>query len=206
MKKVLALALGVALLAGCMGSSGSSGSSMSSSSSSMSSSSQGSLMPEGTRTGLGIVASTSKSNPAADGQEGLFRSDITAVAVTLDSAGKVVDVRIDSIEPRITFDATGAFTGEWGDQMTTPYQTKREMGDNYGLRAASSIDKEWYEQIDALENWMIGKNTADILSMRTYQWDETHTRVPDVEELKSSVTIDVGVYLDAFQKAVDQAR
>lgn len=202
MKKVLALALGVALLAGCMGS----GNSSSGSSGAYdTSSSSGSMMPAATRTGLGLVASTSKSSPAADGQEGLFRSDITAVAVTLDDAGKVVDVRIDTIEPRITFDATGAFTGEWGEGMTTPYQSKRELGDNYGLRAASSIDKEWYQQVDALEEWMIGKNTADILSMRTYQRDETHPRVPDVEELKSSVTIDVGDFLDAFQKAVDQA-
>ena len=60
---------------------------------------------------------------------------------------------------------------------------------------------EWYEQAAALEEYMIGKTVTEVLEMPTVERDASHTAVPDVEELKSSVTITVGDYLEALEKA-----
>jgi len=74
------------------------------------------------------------------------------------------------------------------------------------MKVASAIGKEWFEQIDALEKYSVGKAAKDVIGMATYKKDDAHTAVPDVAELKSSCTMTVGDYLLALEKAVANAK
>ena len=104
---------------------------------------------------------------------------------------------------RSAFDATGALTGE----LTGEHPTKKELGDGYGMKAASSIGKEWFEQTEALEDWCVGKTVEEVVTMPTYdKGDGHHTQVPDDVDLKTGCTIDVGSFLNALQKAADNAK
>ena len=62
-------------------------------------------------------------------------------------------------------------------------------------------------QAEALEAWWIGKTVEEVVSMPTYdKGDGHHTQVPDDVDLKSGCTIDVGNFLQALQKAADNAK
>ena len=72
---------------------------------------------------------------------------------------------------------------------------------------ASEIGKEYFEQVKALGEWMVGKTVADVTAMETFdRGDGSHTDVPAVEDLKSSVTITVGAYLEALAEAETNAK
>ena len=90
--------------------------------------------------------------------------------------------------------------------LNTQVPTKVEQGDNYGMKAASPIGKEAYEQFAALEAYMVGKTVEEVLAMPTYEKDAGHPAVPDVEELKTSCTISIEDPLAALEKAYQNAK
>lgn len=151
------------------------------------------------KTGLGIVPEA-KVVDAADGKGASFQMDTSFMVVALDENDTVLAAYLDVAQQKVAFDAEGKVSGE------TDLRTKIEKGDDYGMRGVSSIGKEVGEQYIAFTQWMVGKTTEEISGMATYERDESHTAVPDVEDLKSSVTITVGSYLEAFNKAVEAAK
>ena len=74
------------------------------------------------------------------------------------------------------------------------------------MKGVSGIGKEYFEQAKALTDWMTGKTVEEVLAMPTYERDANHTACPDVEDLKSSVTITVGDYLKALEEAAAMAK
>lgn len=156
--------------------------------------------------GLGISTGigSSKSAETVDGDpyDGTAQVDSTIVAVILDDAGTIVDMKIDVAQTRVTFTPEGEITSDTAAEI----KSKMELGEEYGMRSASGIGKELFEQFEALEQYCIGKPASEILEMPTYAANENHPTVPDVADLKSSVTIDVGSILKALQKAVDNAK
>ena len=176
MKKLLALTLVLILVAGCSAPT--------------------------VKLGLGMVTSLGSSKAATAEADGQIQADVSVVAAAFDANGKVLNVRIDTVQAKGPFDATGALKFE----TTKETKTKVELGDEYGMKGQSAIGKEVYEQYAALEAYMVGKAATDIIAMPTYQRDEKHTAVPDVEELKSSCTINVGDQLKAFEKAYNTAK
>ncbi|MCM1114037.1 MAG: hypothetical protein NC397_00915 [Clostridium sp.] len=82
--------------------------------------------------------------------------DSNYAAVTLDADGKITSCLIDASQAKCTI-ADGKFTVEKG-----AYQSKKELGENYAMKGASPIQKEWFEQADAFEKWAIGKTAAEI--------------------------------------------
>ena len=85
------------------------------------------------------------------------------------------------------------------------FRSKKEKGDDYGMRSSSEIGKELFEQVEALEEYSIGKTVADVLATPTEKKDDHHTAVPTDEDLKTSVTISIGDYLAALEKAAANA-
>ena len=151
-------------------------------------------------TGLGSVTSV-KVTPAGDAA-GNVSVNTTMCAVTLDDAGKIVAVQFDVVQPKGAFDATGAAA----DFNAGP-QTKKELKEGYGMLKASAIGKEWYQQAEALEAWCVGKTVEEVCAMKTFdRGDGSHTMVPDEADLKASVTVTVGDYLVALQKAAAVAK
>ena len=148
------------------------------------------------KTGLGAITTGSASD--ADGK---FQANVTICAATFDANGKILGVSFDAIQPKVTYDAEGKVV-----TVSEEQKTKKELGDEYGMRDYSGIKKEVGEQMTALEDYLKGKTAADAVATPTKQRDEEHTRVPDVADLESSCTIDIGSFLDCLQKAYDNAK
>jgi hypothetical protein len=157
------------------------------------------------KVGLGHMTSIEKSKDlkVLDDEEvlPLGQVDTVIVAAAFDKDGKVVKVSIDNAQTKVNFDKELQLTSD----LTVTPQTKVELGDDYGMIRASTIDKEWYEQIAELENWMIGKTVAEVKAMNVKERDATHIAVPDVPELTSSVTITVEDYIAGLEKAYENA-
>jgi predicted small lipoprotein YifL/predicted DNA-binding ribbon-helix-helix protein len=149
------------------------------------------------KTGLGSVISIAKSTSATADAAALAEADIVSAAVTVDANGKILNVKIDMTQSKVNFDAKGQLTTDVASEV----KTKVELGDEYGMKSASGIGKEWYEQIAALEDWMVGKTIDEVMALSM-----TSEGTTDDPDLTSSVTIHVGDYLKAVQKAVANAK
>ncbi|QUL98463.1 MAG: hypothetical protein IMF26_10715 [Candidatus Fermentithermobacillus carboniphilus] len=164
-------------------------------------------VPKGAATlGLGHIVKTDKSvgYSKTDTAETLPVAQVntTMAAVAFDKNGKVVRALIDTAQTKVQYDKDGKVTSD----KTAPVKTKKELGDQYGMAKASSIKKEWYQQIAELEKWMTGKTIEQIKAMKTKQRDAAHPAVPDVPELTSLVTITVEDYLAAVAEAYQKAK
>ena len=153
-------------------------------------------------TGVGTVTAVSCAAATADAA-GSVEVDTTVCAVTIDEEGKITSISFDVVQSKGTFDATGALTCE----ATMAPQSKKELGEGYGMGKYSPIGKEYDEQMEALEAWCIGKTVEEVLGMKTFdRGDGHHTMVPDEADLKTGCTISVGDYLKALEKAAAAAK
>ena len=101
--------------------------------------------------------STASSKNAEDGADGSFTVSTDICALTVDKDGKVTASVIDAVEPKIAFDKDGTtFT------PATDLRTKGEKGAEYGMKAYSSIGKEWNEQIEGFCAYLKGKTKSEI--------------------------------------------
>ncbi len=153
------------------------------------------------KSGLGNVVSLGSSKSATAEKPASTQADVTMCAATFDENGVILSVYFDVAQCKVAFDAEGQITTD----LTAPFKTKKVLKDDYGMKGNSEIKKEWYEQAIALEEWMVGKNVNDVLGVKVFERDANHKAVPDVEELKSSVTITIGDYLKALENAYANA-
>ena len=128
---------------------------------------------------------------------GRVQTNVVFTGVAFDKDGKVLAVAIDNAQNSGTFDTMGAIV------KAEVSKTKIEKGDEYGMKAASAIGKEWYEQMNALTAVMVGKTVAEILAIPTAKKDDAHPEVPSGDDLKSSVSISIEGYRAAVEKAFE---
>lgn len=100
------------------------------------------------------------------------QGEITATVTKKD--GKITAVSIDQVDSK---------TGKG----------KKELGADYGMKAASPIEKEWNEQIEYLENYIV-EHGADAVKL-----NEDGTAAD--EDVKSGATINLKDIMDAVNKA-----
>jgi hypothetical protein len=127
----------------------------------------------------------------------LAQVDVIIAGAVFTDAGEVAGVQIDAAQTRVRFDEDGQVTSD----RAAAYLTKKELGDDYGMRAASPIGREWDEQIADLEEWMVGKTVDEITAL-----DLLETGAPDDPDLLTSVTITATYYLEALEEAYNRAR
>ena len=161
----------------------------------------------GETVGLGVKAGIGSSKDLgtdANGKEVLPRAqaDVYMAATALDKDGKVVGTIIDTAQVKVDFDAEGKVTSD----KEAEGKTKHELKEDYGMKGASAIGKEWYEQMEAFQDWMVGKTIDEITGLPVKEANPSHKNVPDVPELTSSVTITVEGYLAVVEEAVANAR
>ena len=96
--------------------------------------------------------------------EGAAPTDTIICSVVLDDEGKIKSVLFDTVQVRTKFDVEGKLVGDF---YTTPVLSKIDKGEAYGMRNASPIGKEWFEQIAAFEAYCIGKTVEEIKNMPT---------------------------------------
>ncbi len=149
------------------------------------------------KTGLAVIPSLAKSTPATADADGLAQTDAVVVAVTVDQDGKIVDIKIDSIQAKINFAADGQLKTD----VATTFKTKQELGAEYGMAKASSLGKDWFEQANALAEYAKGKTLDEVLAIGV----DGEKHATDAA-LLASVTIKIDGYVAAIAKAVQNAQ
>ncbi|RKM61198.1 hypothetical protein D6855_04695 [Butyrivibrio sp. CB08] len=147
------------------------------------------------KTGLGTSVSIADSKDATAEGDGTAQADATIAAVTVDADGKITQCVIDIAQTKIGASADGKITSD----LAAEYPSKRELGDNYGMKKASAIGKEWYEQADAFAAWAVGKTASDLSGMAI---SEGYAGDAD---LAASVSIHVTGFQAAVLEAVNNA-
>ncbi len=146
-------------------------------------------------TGLGTLTTVSVT-PATAEKAGSVSTYTYMCAVTLDDEGKITGVDFDALQTAGSFDATGAA----GEFVAEP-QTKDEIKEGYGMKAISPIGKEWYEQMNHLEAWCIGKTVAEVLATPLNE-----KNVPTDVDLVAGCTVHIGEQLITLEKAAAAAK
>lgn len=148
-----------------------------------------------TKVGLGVVTSIGSSKDL-EGDKGTAQVDSTIATVAVDESGKIVNCQIDVAQTKVTFDAAGKITSDKNAEI----KTKDELGADYNMKDAGTIKKEWNEQAEAFAKWCIGKTVAEVKNL------PLKDGVPNSTDLVSSVTIHVGDFISAIEKAVTNAK
>lgn len=151
---------------------------------------------EKVKTGLAVITELAKSTDAG-AKPGLAQIDSTVVAVTVDGKGRIVKCVIEAVQSKINFDASGKLL----TPKDTLFLTKTELGEGYGMKKASKIGKEWNEQAAALAKYVTGKTVNEIKNIAV-----DAGKHPTGSDLKTSVTMSIGGYIEAIEKAVAQAK
>lgn len=145
------------------------------------------------KTGLAVITSLGSSKE----EEGLAQMDSTVVAVLVDADGKILDCAIDAAQTKINFTAEGKIATD----LSTVFASKQDLGADYGMVKASGIGKEWNEQATALAEYVVGKTIDEVKGIAV-----TEAGGPADEDLAASVTIRIGGYIAAIEKAVANAK
>lgn len=127
-----------------------------------------------------------------DQEEAIFNTILATVIVNQDQ--EIVNLNIDVAETSIAMDADAP------DKIILPAETvtRKERKDAYGLKAESDIQKEWYQQIEALEGALIGRTIEEV---KNFDLKEDGT-VANVD-LASSVSIRVSEFVEIVSKAME---
>ena len=140
------------------------------------------------KAGLGVVTSE-----VAKDYSGNYQVNTTFAVVGLDSDGKIVDVKVDVDQSSPA--AEGAKT-----------KSKKDLKEEYGMKSASGIQKEWYEQIAAFEEACKGKTADEVAAIETEKKDEEHNAVPKTgTDLAAGCTMNIGDFQAAVKKACENA-
>ena len=145
---------------------------------------------EGDELRIAVTASAASSK-GADGEDGLAQADVNAAAVTW-SGDTVTSCVFDAVQSKVTFGADGALTSD----ASQPVQSKNQLGDAYGMKQASSIGKEWYEQAASFAQYAAGKTADELTGIAV-----TEKGAPADADIASEVTISVGGFLKLIEKA-----
>lgn len=124
----------------------------------------------------------------------------TIASVVLDNNGKIVACRIDAVYNRYVVD--------FNDEIInfTNLKTKVELGYDYAMSmfgtslVGNSTVKEWFEQAQEFEKWVIGKTVDEIANM-SIQTTNGYVISADQELLNAGCTIEIVDFRDAVVKA-----
>ncbi len=155
----------------------------------------GNTDPDALKTGLAIVTTLAGSKGSVNSENGVIKYDVTLAAVTVDAKGVIESCRIDSIGSDVAFDAAGKLAAEVG-AVTSKY----DLGEYYGMKAYAGSAYEWYEQVDALAAYAKGKTVKEL---KAGSVGESGYAVD--ADLATTATIYLGGYVDAIEKAVENA-
>ncbi len=137
------------------------------------------------KTGLATVSSVAVADDAL--------TDKTVVAaVAVGEGGKITACRLDELE-------TDAKLADGKIIREKDVRSKYAQGNDYGLAASTSLAKEWYEQIDALCDYVVGKTAAEVAEI------PLENGVAMDKALRSKCELTLTPFLDVIGKACDMA-
>lgn len=151
-----------------------------------------------TKLGLGIFTDGNGTD-SKDGKPAVAQFNTYMNALGLDDEGKIVANYVDVVQAKVAANADG--TVETSDDVLS----KKELKDDYNMRKASAIGREWFEQMEDFQAFTIGKTVEEVQNIPVKERDENHQNVPDLAELESTVTITVEGYQKVMGLANDNA-
>ncbi|MCF0246443.1 MAG: hypothetical protein HUJ55_06430 [Ileibacterium sp.] len=92
----------------------------------------------------------------------------------------------------------GKLTGVSIDAVDAEGKSKKEAGDDYGMKKASAINKEWYQQIEFLENYIL-EHGVDAVKLNA-------EGQPEGEDVKSGCTINLKDIMEAVNEANNESK
>ena len=143
------------------------------------------------KTGYAVTASLGHASHGTE--EDVIEINTVAAAVLVDADGKVITCQIDEAQTQPNLKENDGFVAD--DAL----RTKKQKLEDYGMKSASPIQKEWYEQVDAFEKWTVGK-TADEIKACV---DETGYATD--ADLKAGCTIWAGNFVKVVSEAITNA-
>ncbi len=142
--------------------------------------------------GLGVYTSVSATDASED-KAGQGQATLTAAAVLVDDAGKIVKAFIDCADNKVGYTADGKAVAN--DSFVTKY----EAGNDYNMVAYGGAAKEWYAQADAFCALIVGKTAAEVKALVADGAKGTD------EVITAGCTIDIAEFANAVEKAVQNA-
>ena len=139
---------------------------------------------------LASISSLASSKSAADGADGLAQLDTDVTVLTLRD-GVITSCYIDSLQAKISFDATGTITSD----LTAPIKTKNQLGDAYNMVQYGGAKYEWYQQAANFAAYATGKTAAQVAGIAVSEGK------PSDADLSASVTIAIGGFQALIAKA-----
>lgn len=147
--------------------------------------------------GLGMVTSLHYSKDATADADGAAEASTEINAVTFGADGKITSCVIDAVQPTVNFDQSGKITMD----LSTEVKSKDELKDAYGMKKASKIGKEWYEEAAAFAQYVTGKTVDEVKGIAVNEDGE-----PTDEELTASVTFGVADFITNIEEAAQNAQ
>lgn len=142
---------------------------------------------------LKLVHYTTASGSKSATADAAGKTQVYANIAALTLNGDVItSCTLDALQATAAFDATGAITSD----LTAPVATKNQIGDGYGMRKASSIGAEWFEQAAGFCTYVTGKTLADVAGIAVNEGG-----YPTDADLMATTTMGVGEYITMLQKA-----
>lgn len=150
--------------------------------------------------GLGVYTTVSSASDATEDVNGAGKATITVAAVTVDADGKIVDCILDTADFSVEYTVDGKAVAN------ESFQTKREQGDNYGMKAwgtdfnGDGTIEEWYKQADAFAK-LVSDKTLDEVKALVVNGDKGTEEV-----INAGCTITVNEFVLAIEKAYNNAK
>lgn len=139
---------------------------------------------------ISVDPSSSKDAGETDGAVDLAA---TIMAASFDTKGTFTSAYTDSVEAVVNFTSTGEITSDLEKEVVSKYDLK----DSYNMKAASPIQKEWYEQADGFSTFVVGRTLDDISAAITdgYATDA---------DLAATCTINMYGFMDVASKVSER--
>lgn len=139
---------------------------------------------------LVMLAGCGNANTGVD-EEGAAASD---AATTEDAKTTTAEIEHDGATTKAEVTKEGdKVTAVSIDEVDEEGLSKKDLGDDYGMKKPSTVEKEWYEQVEFLENYIL-ENGVDSIKLN----DEGKA---ENEDLKSGCTISIKNMVDAVKEA-----
>ncbi len=139
---------------------------------------------------LTTTANASKSKDASESADGQAQVYAHVGVVTLNGE-TITSCYIDAVQATVKFNASGKITSDLGAAVLS----KNVIKDGYGMKAASSISKEWYEQAAGFCAYVTGKTIADVAGIAIVDG-----KVADAD-LAATTTIGIADFQALIEKA-----
>ena len=146
--------------------------------------------------GLGLIGEMNKPANATAEAAGTFQAYVNFACTTQNANGEITSVLIDSIQASPTWGTDGILTTDVEQDVRTKYT---KQGD-YGMQPASSLEKgEWFQQIDAFKQTILGKKAADVTAIAV---DESG--YPTDDTLRTGCTMKISAYKTVVVKSLEK--